>query len=125
LKETVARKIALEAFEMSSDVKQIEPLYSSLASDPLLGEIVDMFIDEMPDRVESLQQYHEAGDWEDLRRTAHQLKGAAGSYGFESISPCAAELEDAIRRNDSPSTIDQLLEQLVELCNRVSHAQPQ
>ena len=108
---------------MSSDVKQMEPLYSSLASDPLLGEIVDMFVDEMPDRVESLQQYHQQGDWEGLRRTAHQLKGAAGSYGFESISPCAAEVEDAIRRDDSPETIVQSLERLVELCNRVSHAQ--
>ena len=64
-------------------------VYSRLAGDPDLGEIVDLFVEEMPERVATLLDQLQAQDWEGLRRTAHQLKGAAGSYGFDMISPCA------------------------------------
>jgi HPt (histidine-containing phosphotransfer) domain-containing protein len=32
----------------------------------------------------------------ELRRIAHGLAGAAGTFGFEAISACAAELEDLV-----------------------------
>jgi len=108
---------------MTSNAIELEPLYSSLASDPMLAEIVDMFVEEMPARVETLRRHHQNGDLEGLRTTAHQLKGAAGSYGFDTISPCAAELENAIRNEDSSEAIDRALTRLVDLCGRVSGGQ--
>ena len=106
---------------MTSDIGQVGPLYSNLGSDPLLAEIVDMFVDEIPDRVEKLLEQLSSGDLEGMRRTAHQLKGAAGSYGFEAISPSAAEVEDAIQAGEPEEAIRLSVEQLVELCNRVRH----
>ena len=37
-----------------------------------------------------------AGQWDQLGRTAHQFKGAAGSYGFHQLTPSAAGLEAAL-----------------------------
>ncbi len=73
-----------------------QPLYSSLATDPDLAELVEIFVESLPERVETLKQAFDQGDWETLRRTAHQLKGAAGSYGFDPLSPSAAKLEQRV-----------------------------
>ena len=91
-------------------------VYSTLGSDPDLGELVEMFVDEMPQRVEKLTGLLENAQWEELRRGAHQLKGAAGSYGFLEISPLAAILEDKILAGQPEDEIRQVLETLREMC---------
>ena len=110
---------------MSQDSAQPQALYSDLGADPDLGELVEMFVDEMPDRVANIQKLLEASDWEELRRAAHQLKGAAGSYGFSPISPSAATVEDAIRSEQPEEQIRQAAEALCEMCNRVRAGAPE
>lgn len=91
-------------------------LYSRLAADADLGEIVDMFVEEMPTRVATLLEHVDSMDWESLRRTAHQLKGAAGSYGFEAISPAAGKVEAAVRDGEPEERIREMVQELVGLC---------
>ena len=102
-----------------------EPLYSSLGSDPDLGEIVELFVREMPGRMATVLEQLENSDWEGLRRTAHQLKGAAGSYGFDVISPSAAEVEMAVRDGEPEQRIRETVDELVRLCNRATSGTPQ
>jgi len=109
---------------MSSSTDQVRPLYSSLGGDPELGEIVDLFVEEMPRRVETLIGQLESSDFEGLRRTAHQLKGAAGSYGFDPISPRAAELERTIVGREPEPVIRQAVDELVNICNRARGGVP-
>ena len=109
---------------MSTTVANAEPLYSTLAEDPDLSEIVDMFVDEMPDRIANLLAQLESGNQEELRRAAHQLKGAAGSYGFDAISPSAANLEDALRSGKPEAEILKATESLVALCQRATSGIP-
>ena len=101
-----------------------EPIYSTLAGDPDLDELVGMFVSEMPERVAALESLVAAGDWDNLRRAAHQLKGAAGSYGFGQISPSAARLEVAIRQACPEEKVRQAVEDLVNLCRRAQASQP-
>jgi HPt (histidine-containing phosphotransfer) domain-containing protein len=89
-------------------------LYSTLGTDPELAELVELFVAEMPERLAQLMADYQAGEWEKLGRTAHQLKGAAGSYGFHQLTPYAARLETAARGGGSP---EQILECLQELSN--------
>ena len=96
-----------------------EGIYSQLANDLDLRDIVEMFVHEMPERMAALTEYLEAGDMEGLRRVAHQLKGAAGSYGFEPISPCAGRLERAIRDGEPENRIRETVSELVDLCSRI------
>ena len=113
-----------EGLKMSSLLNQVEPLHSTLGNDPDLAEIVALFVDEMPDRVSALSAYLADGNWEDLRRAAHQLKGSAGSYGFESVSPVAARVEDAIRQGQPEEAIRTAVHALLALCNRVRAGAP-
>ncbi|HUT95890.1 MAG TPA: Hpt domain-containing protein [Thermoguttaceae bacterium] len=94
------------------------PLYSTLDADPDLREIVEMFVEEMPDRMASLLDRANSADWEGLRRVAHQLKGAAGSYGFEPITCSAADVEQAIRESRPEEEIRRMVTDLVDLCDR-------
>jgi HPt (histidine-containing phosphotransfer) domain-containing protein len=99
------------------------PIYSTLGTDRELREIVEIFVEEMPDRALALLDRAEARDWEGLRRVAHQLKGAAGSYGFEPITLVAATVEDAVRRSRPEDEILRLVRKLVALCGRAqAHA---
>ncbi len=105
-------------------VPNTDVLYSSLASDPDLGEIVEMFVDEMPDRISTLIESFDQGDMETLRRTAHQIKGAVGGYGFNQITPYAAKLEASVRDNESETQIRESLDALTDLCKKMRAGTP-
>ena len=47
----------------------------SLAADPDLGEIVDMFVEEMPGRVASLLDRFNRRDWDGLRQSRPSTQG--------------------------------------------------
>lgn len=104
---------------MTASPHQPQVLHSTLADDPDLTEIVEQFALEMPDRVARLLGRLDEADWEGLRRAAHQLKGAAGSYGFSPITPAAAEVDEAIRQGRPEEEIRQAVDALIRLCRRV------
>ena len=97
-----------------------DAIISTLASDPDLIEIVELFVDEMAGRTEQFSSLFGGGDWEGLRRSAHQLKGAAGSYGFHPISAAAGQLEQVVRSEEPEETIRQEVQALIDLCHRAS-----
>jgi histidine phosphotransfer protein HptB len=99
-------------------------LYSSLADDPDLAEIVEMFVQEMPDRVSAMQARFDAQQWLELERAAHQLKGAAGSYGFNQLTPAAARLEAMLKQKRTEDEIRQALGELTSMCQRVRGGAP-
>lgn len=98
---------------------EADVFYSALADDPVLSEIVALYVAEMPDRVAGLVARCEAGDHAGLATLAHQMKGAAGSHGFGQLTPYAARLEQLARRAAPASEIRPALEALVEACGRV------
>jgi HPt (histidine-containing phosphotransfer) domain-containing protein len=101
---------------MTQITKATEPLYSTLGGDADLGEIIDVFVEEMPDRVAALLGQFRASDWDGLRRTAHQLKGAAGSYGYLTISHLAGRLEETLCRGEPKSRVRDAVHALIATC---------
>jgi len=93
--------------------------YSTMAADPDLAEIVELFVEEMPQRIRDLQNQFQNHDWDQLGRLAHQLKGAAGSYGFDQITPFAARLEKGVRNGLPHGEVQLAFEELLEACNRI------
>ncbi len=72
----------------------VQPIESTLLQeDADLRDIVVEFVEQLPQRFAAIQQAAEAQDWEQLRRFAHQLKGAGGSYGYPPISAICAQVE--------------------------------
>lgn len=106
---------------------QGKPLVSEFAHDPDMQELVGMFVDEMPERVRSLEDLWQARDLGTLTRVAHQLKGASGGYGFTSVGKAAGHLEELLKRTppDCPperhlADLRSRVDELIDLCRRVS-----
>ncbi|MEX0818987.1 MAG: Hpt domain-containing protein, partial [Pirellulaceae bacterium] len=104
---------------MSELAIQPRYVYSTLGLDPDLGDLVEMFVDEMPERVARLRACWDNGDMNGLERAAHQFKGAAGSYGFEELTPDLQRLDHSIRLSREEAEILNAIEAVAELCSRV------
>jgi HPt (histidine-containing phosphotransfer) domain-containing protein len=96
-----------------------ELIYSVYGDDDDLAEMVEIFVAEIPHRVQTLSEALLAGRLEDLRRTAHQLKGAGGSYGFGLLSEVSARLEMAVRSGASAEDIQCRYDEVIDVCRRM------
>ncbi len=85
----------------------MDAIRSSNEGDPDMVEIVREFASDLPNRVRRLEELLAQGDFEELERVAHQLKGAGGGYGFPQITEAAAVLELALRDGADTSRVKQ------------------
>ncbi len=99
-------------------------IYSSLVDDEDLRELVELFVAEIPERTAKLVDAMQSGDIAEVGRFAHQLKGAAGSYGFDGVTPIASRLEHAARPGEPEGEIEAALEELVDICGRLRAGAP-
>jgi HPt (histidine-containing phosphotransfer) domain-containing protein len=101
---------------------QTEPLRSRFADDAEMVELVHEFVEELPRRVEALQGLLRASHFDELRRAAHQLKGAAGGYGFPMISDSAGKVEHLLHSGVGQAQIADLQSQVNELASLCGRA---
>ncbi|MEO0650132.1 MAG: Hpt domain-containing protein [Planctomycetota bacterium] len=66
----------------------------------LFEELVTMFLDDTPGRIEALLEALEAGDATTLERTAHALKSSCGNLGARRLASLCFEIESAGRAGD-------------------------
>lgn len=100
---------------------QTGPLRSRFADDAEMVELVQEFVQELPGRMESLRGFLRASHFDELRRAAHQLKGAAGGYGFPAISDSAGSVERLLQSSMNEAHLGDLqakIDELVSLCTR-------
>ncbi|MCS7305932.1 MAG: Hpt domain-containing protein [Thermoguttaceae bacterium] len=102
-----------------------QPVYSTFGADPEFQQLVDLFVQEMPQRIQKILHSLQQADLENLYRICHQLKGAAGGYGFLPISLAAAEVLDAIQDHLPEQQLQQRVECLVALCQQARAGSPQ
>lgn len=105
---------------MADSSSQPTPLQSEFASDADMRELIQMFVDEMPQRIGEFHAAWESANHAELRRLAHQMKGAAPGYGFTPLGDSAKALESALKGADHDlSAVRRELDSLIQLCNRV------
>jgi HPt (histidine-containing phosphotransfer) domain-containing protein len=84
-----------------------------------MAELIDFFLAELSERITKIQEALDAGDCGELRHLAHQLKGAAGGYGFDPIGQAASDLEHAALSDEADlSLVRERAEELILLCRR-------
>lgn len=111
---------------MSTDPNGVgSPLRSKYANDPDMAELVELFVGELPKRLDAIDQAWRTRKIEDLQRIAHQLRGASASYGFPAIGSAAGSLEDRIRdlsadHSGAISSIKSGVDELVAICRRAT-----
>ena len=92
-------------------------IYSTLASDPDFSDLVTLYVEEMPERIEQINDAYRSGERETLIRLIHQLKGAAGSYGFASLTEEATIAEQKLMKDADDS--DLAISNLLQICEKV------
>ena len=104
-----------------TDQSRPHPLRSELADDPDMMELVELYVADMPERVAALEAHWSASEKENVRRLAHQLKGASSGYGFPSIGEVAKQLETALKDDETElAQVATEFDALITECNRVS-----
>lgn len=97
-------------------------LLTKMHDDPELAELVQMFVEGLPERAITLERTLDAGDLDRVAALAHQLKGTAGGYGFPSITEAAAKLETSVRSKKAIDDVREQLRSVADLCNRARAA---
>jgi HPt (histidine-containing phosphotransfer) domain-containing protein len=94
------------------------PIRSEFAMDADFREVLEAFVEALPERCRLLSELHQVGSLNELGRQAHQLKGAGGGYGFPKISAAGAELQHACL-TEGAMRIQQCLAALIDILGRV------
>ena len=96
-------------------------LVSRFRDDADFEELLVDFVSAMGQRASGLVDAMANGQLDEVRRQAHQLKGAAGGYGFDEVSQVAADLEHACRaESPNPTDVSEKLERVLDYLCRVS-----
>jgi len=66
----------------------------------LLLELIDVFFEDAPQRIEALRRALADRDADALYKAAHALKGSAGNFGAPTVVGRANRLEALAREND-------------------------
>jgi CheY-like chemotaxis protein/HPt (histidine-containing phosphotransfer) domain-containing protein len=74
-----------------------------LDDETLACAVVEGFLDEMPNEIESLRRCALAGDADGARRQAHSIKGASANVGGEALRAVAYAAEKAGQAGDLPA----------------------
>jgi len=106
--------------ETADEIGSSEPLVSRYAEDPQMIQVVGRFVSRLSQKIESLLEAVRNGDRDRLIREAHQLKGAAGGYGFDSITDAAGALESRLREEAEVEAGLAEVEELIDLCRRAT-----
>jgi HPt (histidine-containing phosphotransfer) domain-containing protein len=93
-------------------------LISDLASDEDMIDLVEEFVGELPKRAAAVKEALTSNDMDSVRRLAHQLKGAAGGYGFGPISQAASMLEDSLKAGAAVEQLRNEVAELAGMCQR-------
>lgn len=79
--------------------RESEIVYINLDFEDLIPE----FFEDIRSDIRSMTEALDSKDYEAVRKLSHNIKGAGGSYGFDSISDIAKLLEYAGKNRDSES----------------------
>jgi len=80
--------------ENNFSADQLEQLCGDLGR-ASVGDMAGDFLGELPDRLKEVHRLHAAGQWPELKRSAHTLKGLFALFGFRSLSENFLAIEQA------------------------------
>ena len=83
-----------------------------------VGELVDLFAEEVPRLVSSMREAAGRGDAEELQRSAHSLKASSGNLGATSLASRARDVERRARASEIDG-VEKTIEEIAVLSERV------
>jgi HPt (histidine-containing phosphotransfer) domain-containing protein len=102
---------------MAIDKEKFKENFSYFDKEIVL-EIINMFIDEYPDRMEKIRKNIEERDFDELKFNAHSIKGVISNFVAEDARLAAKSLEDKGAAKDD-SDLETLYEDLKQKAGEV------
>ncbi len=107
---TVAKPIdQILLFRELSQFLNPQTLSEKAAEDPIADlkassefkQLVQSFVDNLPQVIEQLHSAVDEADWQSLGAIAHRVKGSAGSFGYPRLTEFAATLEYSAKQSSA------------------------
>jgi PAS domain S-box-containing protein len=73
-----------------------------------LAEVIDVFLQTIPRRLDDLRHAHAKGDADSIRAVAHSLKGASAQIGARGMADLCVQIEAVVRSGDVSALADRL-----------------
>ena len=76
------------------------------------SHLISEYLSDLPRQLDSVREILEIPDYAKIAQQAHRIKGTSGTYGLETISKNAAQLEqsaDAHDREDVARALDRMI----------------
>ena len=109
IRGTPTKQVSVELDKTIWDKEAL--LKRSMGKVSLFNAIVNLFLEDMPKRIESLMEAHEAGNIDQLRQISHTIKGVAANLSGIKLQACAATIEKAAQEKN----LEQIRVELPEL----------
>jgi PAS domain S-box-containing protein len=122
-KELLLRKVH-KFVQQARQIKiaaQGSSITSLLANNPDYHKTIDMFVNNLPGRIEEMQYALDKNNLNDLAFSIHALKGLGGFAGFPIYTEKAKSLEKLLK-DKQIDKIRQQLDEMVKLCLRTALA---
>jgi len=82
-----------------------------------IKKMVALFIETVPQNMQDLRKAMEAGNWDQVGKTAHKLKSTVDSMGIKSIRQEIRTVETSARQGESVTEIPALVEKISTVIN--------
>ncbi len=114
--EQTARVVPRVVPVVAPVVADEDVLHSDLADDPDMLELIGQFLEQLSARIAVIDANRGVAERSTLASVAHQLKGAAGGYGYMSISEAARTVERFASAGGTQKECDEAINRLLARC---------
>jgi PAS domain S-box-containing protein len=92
---------------------------STFASNPRMATIIPEFVAGLAGEVRKMTDLLERKELAALQKVVHQLRGASGGYGFDSVTQPATRAEESIKAGNALESITAEIKSLIEVIRRI------
>lgn len=95
------------------------PILSSLLQEgDVFREVIDRFLERLPDILRDIQKLYHAKSWQEMQLHIHDLKGLGGGMGYPMLTDIARDIEVQLKAGDYHRLRDRM-PQLEQLCQQI------
>ncbi|MEE2674687.1 MAG: ATP-binding protein [Myxococcota bacterium] len=116
---TLERHLAHSRNPAATPADESARVVSTMAGNSRFAPLLTQYLARMPETIELIEEAWERGDSERLLRCVHQLKGAAGGYGFPQVTQLASECQQLMLAGASIDELSDPMKDLVGMVRRM------
>lgn len=99
---------------------RVEDSGSETSEDRELQELYNVFMQRLPEMLESIKVAAQRRDWVSLERSSHQLKGLGGSFGYHQLTAICRNIHECAR-NHTGEMLDEYIAELDREYQLIQH----